>query len=180
MNALKIIPLAATAFVAFAAAPFAQASTEASAADPHVAMAQELQQKAAVANQKAVAHEVMARSGGSPKAATGGMGRHCEKLIAQYRADAAKYSAQAAAHQQHAGAATLTREQHLALAEGFDAKAAAANEKVAAHEAMARAGGSPKGSKQAMENHCDRLVSQFKAEADEYSAKAAEHRLAAK
>jgi hypothetical protein len=180
MNALKIISLTATAFVACTAAPFAQASTEANAADPHVAMAQELQQKAAVANQKAAAHEVMARSGGSPKAATGGMGRHCEKLIAQYRAEAAKYSAQAAEHQQHAGAATLTREQHLALAEEFDAKAAAANEKVAAHEAMARASGSPKGSRQAMENHCDQLVSQYKAEAADYSAKAAEHRLAAK
>lgn len=180
MNALKIISLTATAFVACTAAPFAQASTEANAADPHVAMAQELQQKAAVANQKAAAHEVMARSGGSPKAATGGLGRHCEKLIAQYRAQAAKYSAQAAEHQQHAGAATLTREQHLALAEEFDAKAAAANEKVAAHEAMARASGSPKGSRQAMENHCDQLVSQYKAEAADYSAKAAEHRLAAK
>jgi hypothetical protein len=179
MNTLKILAHASTAFVAFASIPVAQASTGSTALEPHAAMAQELQQKAAIANQKAAAHEVMARNGGSPKAAPGGMSRHCEKLIAQYRAEAAKYSAQAAEHQQHAGAVTLTREQHLALAEEFDAKAAAANEKIAAHEAMSRSG-SPKGSKESMANHCEQLIDQYKAEAEGYAARATEHRLAAK
>jgi hypothetical protein len=179
MNTLKIFSLTSTAFVAFATIPFAQASADATAVGTHAAMAQELQQKAAVAHQKAAAHEVMARSGGSPKAAPGGMSRHCERLIAQYKAEAATYSAQAAEHQQHVGAVTLTREQHLALAEEFDVKAAAANEKIAAHEAMSRSS-SPKGSKQAMANHCEQLIGQYKAEAEEYAAKATEHRLAVK
>jgi hypothetical protein len=174
MNTLKILAVTSIAFVGFARASVAHATTD------HGAMAQELQQKAAVANEKAAAHEVMARTGGSPKSATGAMSRHCEKLIAQYKAEAAKYSAQAAEHQQHVGSAALTREQHLALAAEFDAMATAANEKVAAHEAMARQGGSPKGSKQGMENHCDQLIAQYKAEVADYSAKAAEHRLAAK
>ena len=179
MNTLKIFALTSTAFVAFAAIPFAHASADATAVDTHAAMSQELQQKAAMANQKAAAHEVMARSGGSPKAAPGGMSRHCERLIARYKAEAAKYSAQAAEHQQHVGAVTLTREQHLALAEELDARAAAANQKVAAHEAMSRSA-SPKGSKQVMANHCEQLIEQYKAEAEGYAAKATEHRLAAK
>lgn len=177
MDTIKILALTSTAFVAFATVPFAQASTQAT--PDHAAMAREFQQKAAVATQKAAAHEVMALSGGSPKASAGGMNRHCDKLIARYRADAARYSAQAAELEQHAGAVSLTREQHLALAQGFQAKAAAANEKVAAHKVMSRSA-SPKGSKQAMSNHCEQLIAQYKAEADEYAAKAAEHRLATK
>jgi hypothetical protein len=179
MNTLKIFVLASTAFVALAAVPFAGA-TQTLRPEQHAAMAQELQQKAAVATQKATAHEAMARRGGSPKAAPGAMRGHCDRLIAQYKAEAANYSAQAAEHQQQAGSAVLSREQHLALAQEFDAKAAAANEKVAAHEAMSRGGGNPKGSQQAMANHCGQLIAQYKAEAESYAAKASEHRLAAK
>jgi hypothetical protein len=178
MNTLKILALTSTAFVAIATAPFAQAAGP-ETADQHAAMAREAQQKAAVANQKAVAHEVMARTGGSPKSTAGSMERHCDKLIAKYKAEAAKYSAEAAEHAKHAGSTVVTREQHLALAEQFDAKAAAAKKKAAEHEVMSRTA-SPKGNKMAMENHCEELITQYQAEADVYAAKAAEHRLAAK
>lgn len=178
MNTLKILVLTSTAFVAFATVPFAQASSD-SASDPHAVAARQLEVKAAVANEKAAAHEVMARTGGSPKATPGAMKNHCEPLIAKYKAEAAKYSAEAAEHAKHAGTVTLTREQHLALAQEFDAKAAAAKKKVAEHKTMSRTG-SPKGNKQAMENHCEQLITQYQAEADVYAAKAAEHRLAAK
>ena len=177
MNTLKILTLTSTALVAIATAPFAQAADTETA--DHAAMASELQQKAAIANQRAAAHEAMARAGGSPKAAPGAMANHCEKLVTQYRAEAAKYSAEAAEHAKLAGSVTLTRDQHLALAQEFDAKAAAAKKKIAEHEAMSRVG-SPKGNKQAMENHCEQLITQYQAEADVYAAKAAEHRLAAK
>ena len=178
MNTLKIIALTSAALAAFANVPFAQASAG-GASDQHAEMAQQLQQKATTASQRAAAHEAMARAGGSPKAAAGAMSRHCDKLIAQYRAEAARYSAQAAQHQQHAGAVTLTRAQHLALADELNAKAAVANERAAAHEVMARSA-SPKASQQAMSNHCDRLIAQYRSEADDYAAKAAAHRLAAK
>lgn len=177
MNTIKILALASTAFVAFATVPDAHAATELNTG--HAAMAQDLQQKAAVASRKAAAHAVMARSGGSPKAAAGGMNRHCDELVARYRTEAARYSAQAAEHQQHAGAVALTREQHLALAQDFDTRATVANQKVAEHEVMSRSA-SPKGSKRAMSNHCERLIAQYRAEADEYAAKAAGHRLAAR
>jgi hypothetical protein len=72
-----------------------------------------------------------------------------------------------------AGAAEFTQEQHLALAGDFKAKATAALEKVALHEAMAR-GGAPKASTQAMASHCERLIAQYRAEADEFAAAAAE------
>jgi hypothetical protein len=178
MNTLKILVLTSTALAAFGSVPFAQASTGTIAAREHAAMAQELQRKATAANQKVAAHEVMARAGGAPKAAPGAMTRHCEKLIAQYKAKAATYSAQAV-EQQHAGEGTLTRGQHLALAEEFHAKAVAASDKVAAHEVMSRSG-SPKASRQTMARHCEQLITQYEAEADGYAAKAAEHRLAAK
>jgi len=178
MNTLKIIALTSTALVVFATAPYVQAA-DTETAEQHAAMASELQQKAAIANKKAAAHEAMARTGGSPKAAPGVMANHCEKLVTQYRAEAAKYSAEAAEHAKQAGNVTLTREQHLALAQEFDAKVAAAKKKIAEHEAMSRVG-SPKANQQAMENHCEQLITQYQAEADVYAAKAAEHRLAAK
>ena len=177
MNTLKILVLTSTALAAFATGPSASGA-EHMTAGQHAAKAQELRQKAAVANQKAAAHEAMARTGGSPKAAPGAMRSHCDRLTAQYRAEAEKHSAQAAEHEQRAGSAALTRQQHLALAQAFEAKAAAAREKVAAHEGMSR-GGSPKGDSQAMASHCGQLIAQYTAEAEGYTAKANEHRLAA-
>lgn len=178
MNTFKLIVVASTAFVAFATVPFAQAA-DTMTADQHAAMASELQQKADIATQKAAIHKAMARTPGSSKAAPSNMKAHCEPLIAQYEADAAKYSAEAAQHAKLAGTVTLSREQHLALAQEYEAKAAAANKKVAEHEAMARRTPA-KGSQASMENHCEDWIAQYKAEAESYTAKATEHRLAAK
>jgi hypothetical protein len=178
MNTLKIIGLTSIAFVAFATVSFAQAA-DTMTADQHAAMASDLQQKADIANRKVAIHKAMARTAGSPKATPGTMKNHCEPLIAQYEADAAKYSAEAAEHAKLAGPVALTREQHLALAQEYEAKAAAANEKAAEHEAMSRRT-APKSSQAAMENHCDDWIAQYKAEAESYAAKATEHRLAAK
>jgi len=97
MNTLKVLVLTATAFVAFAAVSFAQAA-ETLTADQHAALAQELQQKAAVASQRAAIHEAMGRRGGPPKAAPGAMKSHCEQLTAQYRTKAADHAAKAADH----------------------------------------------------------------------------------
>lgn len=182
MSTFKILVIASTAFVAFATVPYADAAADTTTADQHAAKAQEYQAKAAAANEKAATHEVMARAGGSPKGNPQAMANHCEELIAQYKADAAAYAAKAAEHQQLAGteAAPLTSEQHLAAARELEAKAAAANALVARHEAMARTGGSPKSDGRSMSNHCEQLISQYRADADAYAAQAVEHkRLAA-
>jgi hypothetical protein len=178
MNTLKILVAVSTAFVAFAAVPYANAAGKAVAANQHAAMAQDFQAKAAEANEKAAAHQVMARTGGSPKADRQAMANHCEGLIAQYQAEATEYAAKAAEHQQLAGtgAATLTPEQHFAAARELEAKAAAANDKAAAHEVMARSSGSPKSDRRSMDNHCEHLTAQYRAEADSYAAQAAEHK----
>ena len=99
MNTLKILVAASTAFVALATAPYASAAAEATASEPHAAMARHYHAKAAAASEKAAAHEVMARAGGAPKANSRAMANHCERLIAQYRADADAYAAQAAEHE---------------------------------------------------------------------------------
>lgn len=99
MNTLKILVVASTAFVAFATVPAVHAAAEAVTAEQHAAMAQEFQAKAATATEKARLHQVMARTGGSPKSDRRSMSTHCEHLIAQYRAEADAYSAQAAEHQ---------------------------------------------------------------------------------
>lgn len=92
---------------------------------------------------------------------------------------AAVTQGQAAEQSQPAASAALTRDQHLAVAQEFDAKAASAGEKAAAHEVMARSA-APKGDKLAMASHCAKLTAQYKAEADEFAAQAAAHRLAAR
>lgn len=97
MNTFRIFALGSAAVVAVAAISFAHASDGTMTADQHAALAQELQQKAATASEKAASHEVMARTG-SPKGMSGAMARHCERLVAHYRAEAAEYSAQAAEH----------------------------------------------------------------------------------
>lgn len=179
MNTLKILAVASTAFAAaFATAPYAQDAGNAATTDQHVAMAQQYQAKAATANEKAAAHQVMARTGGSPKANPKAMGNHCEALIAQYRAEAAAYAAKAAEHQQLAGTSggTLTPEQHFAAARRLEAKAAAANAKVAEHQVMARWGGSPKSDGRSMSNHCEHLIARYRADADSYTAQALEHK----
>jgi hypothetical protein len=178
MKTLKILAVASIAFGAiFATVPYAQAADSITAADQHAAMAQHHQAKAAAASEKAAAHEVMARTGGSPKANTQAMANHCEALIAQYRAEAAAHSAKAAEHGQLAGTASVARttEQHLASARQLEAKATAANAKVAEHEAMARAGGSPKSDGRSMNSHCESLIAHYRSDAESYAAQAAEH-----
>jgi hypothetical protein len=86
---------------------------------------------------------------------------------------------QAAEQSPAAASAALTRDQHLALAEQFDAKAESASDKAAAHEVMARSA-APKGDKLAMAGHCAKLTAQYRAEADAFAAQAAAHRLAAR
>jgi hypothetical protein len=178
MNTLKILAVASIAFGAtFATVPYAHAADSVTAADQHAAMAQHHQAKAATANKKAAAHQVMARTGGSPKANPQAMTNHCEGLIAQYQAEAAAHSAKADEHRQLAGTASvaLMPEQHLAAARQLEAKAAAASAKVAEHEAMARLGGSPKSDGRSMSSHCERLIAQYRADADSYAAQAADH-----
>lgn len=91
-----------------------------------------------------------------------------------------------------AGAATVTPAQieaakttadHEAIAAAYDKEAAAADAKAAAHESMAKtyqAGGSPKGSHTAMAGHCEKLVKQYRAVAEENRQLAAAHRQMAK
>lgn len=76
-------------------------------------------------------------------------------------------------------AAARTPADHAAIAKSFEAEAAAAEARAKAHEAMARtykAGGVPKGSSTAMVRHCDRLMKDYAAAAEEYRGLAAEHR----
>ena len=178
MKTLKILAVVSIAFgTTFATVPYAQAGDDVTAADQHAAMAQQHQAEAAAASEKAAAHQVMARTGGSPKANSQVMANHCEGLIAKYEAEAAAHSAKAAEHRQLTGTASvaLTPEQHLAAARQLEAKAAAATAKVAEHEAMARAGGSPKSNGRSMSNHCEHLIAQYRADADSYAAQAADH-----
>lgn len=104
MNTFKTLIVASTAFAAFAAAPYVNADDQPLPNDEHAAMAQEFQARAAAANEKAAAHQVMARAGGSPKANRHAMASHCERLIAQYEAEAAEYAAKAAEHERLATA----------------------------------------------------------------------------
>jgi hypothetical protein len=182
MNTFKILFIATTAFVAISSAPMANATTSTVVVDSYLATSREFQDKAAAANRKVAVHERMARTGGSPKSSGLGMAKHCERLIAQYQADAAEYVAKAAEYQRLAGteAAALTPDQHLTIARDLDAKAAVANAKVAAHKAMARHRVSPKYGARVLRSHCEGLVLQYRAAADSYAVQAAEHqRLAA-
>lgn len=177
MNTLKILVATSTAFVALATAPYASAAGAADMIDHHAAMAQDFETKSAAANETAAAHRIMARMGGSPKANRQAMASHCAGLIAQYQAAAAEYAAKAAQHQQLSGkdGAGLTPERHRAATREFQAKVAVANAKVAEHEAMARAGGSPKSDGRSMSSHCEHLIAQYRADAESYAAQAAEH-----
>jgi len=77
-------------------------------------------------------------------------------------------------------AAAKTPADHEAIAQAYDAEAAAADAKSKAHEGMARTyragGGAPKASSAAMTGHCDRLMKSYSSAAAEYRALAAEHR----
>lgn len=80
-------------------------------------------------------------------------------------------------------AAAKTPADHEAIAESYEAEAAAADAKAASHESMAktyRTGGSPKGSRTTMAGHCERLVKQYRAVAEENRLLAAAHRQMAK
>jgi hypothetical protein len=75
--------------------------------------------------------------------------------------------------------AAKTSADHEAIAKSYDAEATAADAKAAAHESMAktyRVGGSPKGSHTAMAGHCEKLVKQYRAVAEENRQLAAAHR----
>lgn len=92
-----------------------------------------------------------------------------------------------AATEQHVDAAQIaaakTPADHEAIAKSYDAEAADADEKATAHESMARTyrlGGAPKGSHSSMAAHCDRLVKQYRAIAEDNRQLAAEHRQMAK
>lgn len=79
--------------------------------------------------------------------------------------------------------AAKTAADHEAIAQAYEAEAAAASDKAAEHEAMARtykSGGPSKGSRASIVNHCERLVAQYKAIADENRQLAAAHREMAK
>lgn len=76
-------------------------------------------------------------------------------------------------------AAAKTAADHEAIAKSYDAEATAADAKAAAHESMAetyRLGGAPKGSHTAMAGHCEKLVTQYRAVAEENRQLAAAHR----
>jgi len=83
-------------------------------------------------------------------------------------------------------AAARTAADHEAIAASYDAEAKAAEETAARHESMAKtyksagAMGTKGGSRQAMISHCNRLVTQYRAAAQEYRSLATEHRAMAK
>lgn len=80
-------------------------------------------------------------------------------------------------------AAAKTPADHEAIAKSYDAEAIVADEKATSHESMAktyRLGGAPKGSHTAMAGHCDKLVKQYRAVAEENRLLAAAHRQMAK
>ena len=80
-------------------------------------------------------------------------------------------------------AAAKTPADHEAIAKAYDTEAAEADKKAAAHESMAKTyqlGGTPKGSQTAMAGHCERLVKQYRAIAEETRLLAASHRPMAK
>lgn len=168
MNTLKIIALVPAAFVAVAAAPYAGAAAKPTAGHDHAAMVQDHQAKSATSTNTVAAHEAMAN--------------HCEGMMDHAEAAATGHSDTAGRHpcRAEAQSATLTFEQHLAAARELEAKAAAASAKASEHEKMARAGGAPKDDGRSMDNHCSQLVIRHGAQAESYSAQAAEHkRLAA-
>jgi hypothetical protein len=100
MSTFKIVFVATAALVGSSSAAYGASPTETVfTADQHSAMAHEFQEKATAATAKAEAHEVMARVGGSPKSSDRAMAKHCERLIAQYRAEADTYAAKATEHQ---------------------------------------------------------------------------------
>jgi len=77
--------------------------------------------------------------------------------------------------------AARTPADHEAIAAAYDAEAKAADEMAANHESMAKAykAAGAKGT-QSMASHCNRLVTQYRAAAQEYRALATEHRAMAK
>ena len=79
-------------------------------------------------------------------------------------------------------AAARTPADHEAIAAAYDAEAKAADEMAANHETMSRAykSAGAKGGTQSMVSHCGRLVTQYRAAAQEYRALATEHRAMAK
>jgi hypothetical protein len=79
-------------------------------------------------------------------------------------------------------AAARTPADHQAIAAAYDAEAKAADEMAADHETMAKAykSAGAKGGTQSMVSHCGRLVTQYRAAAQEYRALATEHRAMAK
>lgn len=81
--------------------------------------------------------------------------------------------------------AARTPADHTAIAQAYEDEAAALESKARSHEAMAKiyrsGGGGPKSSAPAMVSHCDRLVKEYRAAAEDTRALAAAHRdLAAK
>lgn len=77
-------------------------------------------------------------------------------------------------------ASAKTPADHEAIAQSYDADAAAAQAEASKHEAMARAyqsaGGPKKSGPNSMERHCDRLAKSYTDAAADYRALAAEHR----
>jgi len=78
--------------------------------------------------------------------------------------------------------AARTPADHEAIAAAYDAEAKAADEMAANHETMAKAykSAGAKGGTQSMASHCGRLVTQYRAVAQEYRALATGHRAMAK
>lgn len=79
--------------------------------------------------------------------------------------------------------AAKTAADHEAIAQAYEAEATAASDKAVRHEAMAqayRAGGAPKGHRTSVVGHCERLVEQYQAIAEENRQMAAAHRGMAK
>lgn len=92
-----------------------------------------------------------------------------------------------AEHHQALSAAQIemakTPTDHEAIAQAYEAEAAAASAKAAEHEGMAKVykgGGSAKVSKASIMNHCERLIAQYRGIADESLKLAAAHRQMAK
>ena len=79
-------------------------------------------------------------------------------------------------------AAARTPADHEAIAAAYDAEAKAADAMAVNHESMAMAykSAGAKGGPQSMASHCGRLVTQYRAAAQEYRALATEHRAMAK